>query len=77
MAAPQPEHDHLPSTLGLSPGVAGAVSSSPAKASSAGIGSLASCPSSKSGASSIGGASLEVCISGTGCSLFSASFPLA
>lgn len=78
MAAPQPEQDHLPSTFGLDPladefDSAGAESSSPAKAPSSGIGSPAMLNSSKSGASSIGGASLAVCISGTGCSAFSAS----
>jgi hypothetical protein len=78
MAFPQLEHDQFPAIFGLSPpfdelAAAGAESSNPAKASSNGIGSEADEYSSKSGASSMGGASLAVSISGTGCSVFSTS----
>ena len=82
MATPQPEHFQSPVNFGLSPveaelDPAGAESSNPANASSAGIGSLMPPNSSKSGASSIGGASLASGISGAGCAAFSASLPLA
>ncbi|MFT5831976.1 MAG: hypothetical protein ACI9SY_000354 [Candidatus Paceibacteria bacterium] len=79
IAFPQPEHDQFPAIFGLFPlfdelAEAGAESSSPANAPSSGIGSEALLPySSKSGAPSMGGASLAVAISGTGCSAFSVS----
>jgi len=77
ISPPQIEHCQLPVTFGFSLGAAGAAVSSPAKASSAGIGSEASCASSKSGMPSIGIGSLAVCSSATGWSAFSASFPFA
>ena len=77
IGAPQLAQVHSPVNFGFSPGGAEAEVSRPANASSAGIGSPASCDSSKSGASSIGGGSLAIGISGTGCSDFSASLPLA
>jgi len=82
MALPQPAQLQLPAVLGLSAppldGVllAGADASSPANAPSSGIGSDDEPYSSKSGAPSIGGASLAVCISGTGCSAVSVSLLL-
>lgn len=77
MGPPQVAQVHSPVNLGFSPGVDGAVVSSPAKASSGGIGSLAGSVSSKSGTSSAGMGSSAVGIAGSAAAAFSFSLLLA
>ena len=77
MGPPQVAQVHSPVNLGFSPGEDGAVVSSPAKASSGGIGSLAGSVSSKSGTSSGGIGSSAVGIAGSAAAAFSFSLLLA